>query len=415
MHPRWTASPGVAPRANSVAIPPSERLASPAPRRSRHSRGFIHGLLALCVWLSGCGRGSVLPEAGPAPRPCADSDDGAGFAYALLRVECDGTLRPGRASWTVSNGAVTLDFPAGTVGPKGAELVTMWPSLGQPPWLGHRVRGIVVLSGGGIRVEFGDPVRDPARLFADPRLAGAVTVVRVGDARDAIDGNEAEIVTRHDPSIEYARSLGRTVRLLTFDRLYLVAFAGGADGGGASALAADVGSDWVGMGAVGARRLPSLTWQVAGGECKAGMPEAAADVARAGEPAAVGPTANSAATPRPSVSYREGDIAARQIAERVVSAGLRTGPSAAVVAGLTGSGERMVVRPVAEGEDSWTEMDVAAVIGVRAGPVHPCSLHAEALRMLAGWREGPGRRGGTVLPIGEAAAFEIGGGTGWGT
>ena len=35
----------VAPRANSAAIPPSSRLASPAPRRSRCSGGFIHGLL----------------------------------------------------------------------------------------------------------------------------------------------------------------------------------------------------------------------------------------------------------------------------------------------------------------------------------------------------------------------------------
>ena len=34
----------VAPRAHSAAIPPSSRLASPAPRRSRYSRGFIHGL-----------------------------------------------------------------------------------------------------------------------------------------------------------------------------------------------------------------------------------------------------------------------------------------------------------------------------------------------------------------------------------
>ena len=36
----------VAPQPNSAAIGPSSRLASPAPRRSRCSRGFIHGLLA---------------------------------------------------------------------------------------------------------------------------------------------------------------------------------------------------------------------------------------------------------------------------------------------------------------------------------------------------------------------------------
>ena len=49
MHPRWIAALCVAPRANSAAIPPSSRLASPAPRRSRCSRGLVHGLLAVLV------------------------------------------------------------------------------------------------------------------------------------------------------------------------------------------------------------------------------------------------------------------------------------------------------------------------------------------------------------------------------
>ena len=48
MHPRWIAPLCVAFRANSAAIPPSKRLASPAPRRSRCSCGFIHGHLVLC-------------------------------------------------------------------------------------------------------------------------------------------------------------------------------------------------------------------------------------------------------------------------------------------------------------------------------------------------------------------------------
>ena len=49
MHPRWTASLGVAFRANGAAIPPSKRLASPAPPRSRCNAGFHHGLLAACI------------------------------------------------------------------------------------------------------------------------------------------------------------------------------------------------------------------------------------------------------------------------------------------------------------------------------------------------------------------------------
>ena len=60
MHPRWIAALCVAFRANSAAIPPSKRLASPAPRRSRCSCGFIHGLLVLFPVLlaAGCGRDS---------------------------------------------------------------------------------------------------------------------------------------------------------------------------------------------------------------------------------------------------------------------------------------------------------------------------------------------------------------------
>ena len=53
MHPRWIAPLCVAFRANSAAIPPSKRLASPAPRRSRCSCGFIHALLALLVSFAG--------------------------------------------------------------------------------------------------------------------------------------------------------------------------------------------------------------------------------------------------------------------------------------------------------------------------------------------------------------------------
>ena len=49
MHSCWTASLCVAPRANSAAIPLSSRLASPAPRRSRCSRGLVHGLLPLVL------------------------------------------------------------------------------------------------------------------------------------------------------------------------------------------------------------------------------------------------------------------------------------------------------------------------------------------------------------------------------
>lgn len=369
-------------------------------------------LFALCAWMWGCGRESAPPRAGPAPPQCGISQAGEGFAYVLFRVGCNGMLQPGRARPTVADGAVTLEFLSEMPGPRGAELVAAWPALGEPPWLGHRIRRITVLSGGSIRVEFRTPARDPARLFADPRLAGIVTEVGGGDARDAIDANDGPVVTRHDASIAYARSLGRTVRLLAFDRLYLVAFGGRTDAAAATGLAAGVGGDWVRMGAPGSRRSSRLTWEEVVGECEPGWPEAAGDSAADGRPSAAGTAPERNGTLRPTVSYREGDIAARQIAERVVSAGLRQGGVAAAVAGLTGSGGRLVVRPVAGDGALWTRGDVAAVVGVRAGPVHPCSLHAEALRELAGWRAGQGRGGGTVLPVGEAAAFAIGAATG---
>ena len=45
-HPGWTLKLRVAFRANSAAVPPSRRLATPALLRSRCSRGFVHGLRA---------------------------------------------------------------------------------------------------------------------------------------------------------------------------------------------------------------------------------------------------------------------------------------------------------------------------------------------------------------------------------
>ena len=353
--------------------------------------------LALCASLSACGPGSAPPGPVATPTPCNDTEEGTGFPSVLLRVGCDGRLEPGRADWTIAEGAVTLEFLPDDTGPKGAELVAAWPPLDEPPWLGHRVERFAVLAGGSIRVQFDGQVRDPARLFADPRLAGEVLSAGNADIRDAIDAGRTELVTRHDASIEYARSLGRRVERIASDRLYLVAFAGSAEGEGPAALAAAVGDDWVRRGATGARRLPTLEWEAVAAECGSGAPDTSRDILSAG----------SAGPSRPSVSYPEDDPAARQIAERVVSAGLPGGPLAATVAALAGSSTRMVVRPVPPGGERWSATEVAAVAGVFAGPAHPCSLYAEALGELAGWGGGSERVTGTVLLIGEAAAFAI--------
>lgn len=321
------------------------------------------------------------------------------FEYALLRAGCEGRLEPGRAAWKVTGDTVLLEFLPGSEGPRGAELVAAWPPLDRPPWLGHRVDRVAVVADGNIRVEFAVPVRDPARLFVDPRLAGVPRRVEGGDVRDAIDEDGREIVTRHDASIEYARSLGRSVQLAAYDRLYLVAFARRTESPTAEALRTEVGTGWITRGAVLARRLPFLRWDTVAEMCGSG-PAGAVGGSVGGEGAA--------ARVPPTVSYPEDDPAARQIAERVVSAGLPGGPLAAAVAELTGSRERMVVRPVPPGGDHWTPADVAAVIAVPSGPVHPCSLYAEALLHLDGWERGPEGAIPTVLVVGETASFTIG-------
>lgn len=380
--------------------------------------------LTLCAWLSACGSGPAPsgpppgPTPGPVPQPtsvrlpslspvgvatpCVRPAYGRGFEYALLRVGCEDRLEPGRATWTVTGDTVVLEFLPESRGPRGVELVTTWPPLDQPPWLGHRVDRVAVLGDGGIRVEFGDPVRDPARLFVDPRLSGVPFPVAAGDVRDAIDADTEEIVTRHDASIEYARSLGRNVRMVAFDRLYLVAFAGSTGDDAARALRNALGVAWIDRGATLARQLPLLRWESVLEACGS-HPASAAE-----EAGATSETAGPKAPSPPTVSYPEDDLAARQIAERMVSLGLPGGPLAMTVAELTGAGERMVVRPVAPGGDHWGPTDVAAVIAAAAGPVHPCSLYAEVGDKLGGWEAGPGRGTPAVLLIGETASFAIG-------
>ncbi len=362
--------------------------------------------LALCAGIAGCGSAPPSTPPSTGEELCANPVAGTGFPGALLRVGCEGALEPGRARWSVSQGVVTLDIDPAADGPRGAQLAATWPSLDEPPWLGHRVERIVVLPGDRVRVVFADPAPDPARVFADPRLAGNWRPPEDGDGRDAIDRDDAGVVTRHDASIEYARSLGRSVQLVAFDQIYLVAFAGTAELTPAAELAAAVGEDWIGWGAPGARRLPSLNWLEIVGQCATGLSGAAGGAASAGSADAL------PASGRRTVSYSAGDLPGRQIAERLASAGLRTGPGAEVFATLTGSRERLVVRASAPGAVRRTGSDVAAVVRVHAGPVHPCSLYGEALRNLAEWGAAGGGGGGTLLLIGEAGAFAIGGAAG---
>lgn len=353
--------------------------------------------LAVCALLGGCASAPPGSNAG-----CEPDDGAAGFPGVLLRPGCDERLESGRADWQVADGVVTLQFDAALPGARGGELVAAWPPLDQPPWLGHQVDGIVV-SGDRVSVAFRDPHPDVARVFADPRLAVPVTVVTDHDVRDAIDRDERGIFTRHAASIEYARSVGLPVRLAAFDRAYLVALAVTSEVAEADKLAAALGADWVRRAPTGTRRPSSRSWNEISAACLpagGGRPRDSA-AADATAPAGAADGAN------PSVSYPEGDLAARQIAERLAAMALRGG-AAAVLAELTGARGRLTVRAAPAADPGRDPGDVAVVVPVPAGPVHPCSLFAETARKLAGWGVGDPGSGAAVLMIGEAGAFAVG-------
>lgn len=349
------------------------------------------------------GEGPVSVDERPVPvdvEACADTPAGVGHPDVLLRLACSGEVLPGRAIWSREGNEVTLDFPEPTDAPTGVELVEAWPPLTEPPWLGHRVEGITVLSGGGVAVRFGGPPRgpgaEPERLFADLRLSGVPFAPLEGDARDAIDAGQP-VLTGHDASVEYARSLGRPVRMLAFDRLYLVVFAGDAGDVEATELGRAIAADWAEWGAEGARRTAAVTWTGLTGQC--GPPPQAGDA---------GAVRARPASANPTVSYQEGDQPGLQLAQRIVSATVRRDRYGATVRALTGSAAQPSVRPAGGTRPTSAETDVAAVFRVQAGPGHPCSLHAEVLRELAEW--GPLRAAprANVLLVGEVAVFEIG-------
>ncbi len=319
---------------------------------------------------------------------------------------------PGRASWSRSGDAVTLEFASTADGPVGVELVSAWPPPGEPPWLGHRIENVTVLSGGRVQVRFGVPrgevLDEPERIFADPRLSGAALATAEGDARDAIDAGLPRLMTRHDASIEYARSLDRTVRLVSFDRLYAVVFAGDAGMEEAVDLGGAIGEDWSVWGASGARRLASMDWSGIVTRCGAGEGGDERGQARDEPRAGTGAGRTASEDTAPTVSYPEGDRAARQIAEQVVSLSMRTDAHGALVRALTGSHSGLAVRGVSVPSPGRAPTDVAATVALQAGPGHPCSHYAEALRRLAEWEPRRDARRTNVVLAGEAALFEIG-------
>ena len=366
---------------------------------------------ACWMWLAGCALhaacGPSVPGSG-APVPAADAECaagavGTGYPAALLRIGCDGSVVGGRADWSREGGVVTLEFAAAAAGPVGVELVSAWPPLGEPPWLGHRIENITVLSGGRVQVRFGASPGEAERVFADPRLSGVPLAVEGGgvhDARDAIDAG-SRVLTRHDASVEYARSLGRPVRLVAFDRLYLVVFAGAVAADEAREVGGAIGADWVDWGAPAARRLTGVRWSALVARCGGGA---------GGDEPAPGSAERDFDSASATVSYAGDDRAAGQIAERVVSMAMRGDRAGALVRALAGTGGRLAVRPVVRPATGSgpprAPTDVAAVVAVHGGPGHPCSLHAEVRRELAGWEPRGGAPGTNVVLVGETALFE---------
>lgn len=343
--------------------------------------------LALCVGMAACSSAPVADGGLPvAPgRPCAN-DGRTGYTGTILQLDCDGTVTDGRASWSVSGTTVILDFSTGQPGPTGVDLVNAWPPLEGPPWLGHSVRGVNILSPDRLRVEFGEGVREPERIFADPRLAGdANLTIGDGDVRDAIDRGEVNILTRHAPSIEYARSLGIPMELVEFDQLYIVAFAE------TVTQMEAVADEWVQRAPPGHRRLAPQSWAELRAWC------------------GLVTTADTDGTPQPhrenerTVAHSPDDAPGRWLAERLASATMRNKRAVATPTGRSDLSTRLRVRPAQRG--SLT--DVAVVFRVHSGQAHPCSIYGEAMQQMEMWVAEGQRWEEEPALIGEVGLFRV--------
>ena len=301
-----------------------------------------------------------------------------------MRVDCRGELVPGLARWQVRGTAVLLDLDEGETDAR--DLVRSWPPSDQAPWLGHALVGATVLTPRRIRVEFRRPWPPPVRLFADPRLGPGHGDADDpdADARDLIDTGAEGVRTRHERSVDYGRSIGRSVIREGFDRRYYVVLALSGSLAEARDLEEALRQAWVVGGVSGSRRLPGEE-AVEGGEC---APVAGASRVRSRPDAG-------------TVSFPVRDPVAREIAERLVSASLPGGAAEWIAPGglrIRGYG----AEPGGPAGDS----DVARVVSVPIGPVHPCSIWGELRRVES--RFGAGRDGGVrSLAIGETALFRI--------
>lgn len=334
----------------------------------------LAGGLAWVLASASCGTG-------PPGTACPDETS----VVSLLRIDCTGRVVPGRARALVDQSTVFLELPGGL---DGRALVDGWPPRDAPPWLGHGPVTVRVEGTDRVRLDFPGDDEPPLLLLADRRLAprDEPGVPATGDARDLVDTGRAVLETYDERTIGYARSLDRPVERRGFDRRYYVILAEPVDGALGSEIFRRIGVEWAGGGPGGTRRTP--------------RPEAAelavpcAPVISASRPP--GPTGAF-----PTVAYPARDPAARELAERIVSASL---PGRATGIGLEG----LRVRSAAGDRPDPAASDVAVVLPVPVGSVHPCSVQGDLQDMAKRLGNGSVEELGRVFPVGESARFRIG-------
>ena len=334
---------------------------------------------------SACALALLSCATGPAPSPCPSPTE----VVSLLRVDCTGTLVEGRARARVEGSAVVLE-PAGA-GFDAVATVASWPPREAPPWLGHDVVEIRPLGRDRVRVEFGTGRDPPLLLFADRRLAppgsGAAEWLE-GDGRDRVDSGGPPFWTHDERTVEYAMSRDRRVERGDFDRRYYLVFRDPPSEDIGLAVAARLVTEWARRGVEGTRRAPDPT------------PLWAAEACVAPTGSVTGVRAASGSDRFSTVAYAAEDPAARELAESVVSASLPGRTPRIPLDGLR-------VRADSDGLSTLAETDVAAVVPVPVGAVHPCTVRGEI--SLTEDRLAPGRPRGGVrsFAVGESAVFRI--------
>lgn len=339
---------------------------------------------------------------------------------ALLASGCDTDtpagnvqleITPRRALLTlVSLPEDSVPSAGNVLGGRARRLVERWPALDREPFLGHNVLRIAVLDSARIEVVFRDSIpvsevtEDRVRLFADPRLGFVRDADRsdpfqamVKDGRTKVDRGEA-VPTVHLATLEYAFAAGREIDPMSWGVAYVLAappavgasdeglLAGRAqpivDGRPGAEVAAWVAQYWENPS--GQDRVPWESLYLRSGDRPQLEHCPGLSISPSGA-ASPGPAPNGAAAA--VVYYREGDEQGRAIAERVVSASLRSGPEGALVESWLGIRASEGLRAVSLNDSKWDDAlrdgaGIAFVVPLPWGPMSYCSILGEVGRRM---------------------------------